>query len=86
MLAMKVLSEGGAVCAVGYSDDCKECLHKIIRTPEGLDDLRRAKFVQSKKYDVFSEVKKILMGGGKFAVLRNTMRSRRFETIPWKGV
>lgn len=63
MLAEKVLSGGGAVCAVGYSDDCKECLHKIIRTPEGLDDLRRAKFVQSKKYDVFSEVKNILEGG-----------------------
>lgn len=62
MLAMKVLSEGGAVCAVGYSDDCKECLHKIIRTPDALDDLRRAKFVQSKKYNVFSEVKNILEG------------------------
>lgn len=63
MLAEKVLSEGGVVCAVGYSDDCKECLHKIIRTPEDLDDLRRAKFVQSKKYDVFSDIKKILVEG-----------------------
>ena len=45
LLAEKILADGGAVCAVGYSDDCKECLHKIIRTPEGLDDLRRAKFV-----------------------------------------
>lgn len=45
------------VCAVGYSDDCKECLHKIIVTPDGLDDLRRAKFVQSKKYDVFQRIK-----------------------------
>lgn len=61
VLAEKVLSESGAVCAVGYSDDCKECLHKIIHTPEGLDDLRRAKFVQSKKYDVFFEVKKLLL-------------------------
>ena len=65
LLANKVLERGGAVCAVGYSDDCKECLHKIIRTKDGLDDLRRAKFVQSKKYDIFIEVKEILLGGAK---------------------
>lgn len=59
LLAEKILNRGGVVCAVGYSDDCKECLHKIIRTPEGLDDLRRAKFVQSKKYDVFHQVKEL---------------------------
>ena len=63
MLAEKLLSEGGAVCAVGYSDDCKECLHKIIRTTEGLDDLRRAKFVQSKKYDVYQQIKDLLKDG-----------------------
>ena len=60
MIAEKVLADNGAVCAVGYSDDCKECLHKIIRTPEELDDLRRAKFVQSKKYDVFHQIKDLL--------------------------
>ena len=63
LLAEKILADGGAVCAVGYSDDCKECLHKIIRTPEDLDDLRRAKFVQSKKYDVYHQVKELLMSG-----------------------
>ena len=63
MLAEQVLAQGGVVCAVGYSDDCKECLHKIIRTPEGLDDLRRAKFVQSKKYDVLQQVKELLKDG-----------------------
>lgn len=63
MLAEQVLAQGGAICAVGYSDDCKECLHKVIRTPEGLDDLRRAKFVQSKKYDVLQQVKDLLKDG-----------------------
>lgn len=63
LLAENVLEKGGAVCAVGYSDDCKECLHKIIRDKSELDDLRRAKFVQSKKYDVFSEIKKLLVKG-----------------------
>ncbi|MBP5505159.1 MAG: Coenzyme F420 hydrogenase/dehydrogenase, beta subunit C-terminal domain [Bacteroidales bacterium] len=65
LLAEKILVEGGAVCAVGYSDDCKECLHKIIRTTDGLDDLRRAKFVQSKKYDVFIDTKAVLESGVK---------------------
>lgn len=63
LLAEKILSESGAVCAVGYSDDCKECLHKIIRTPEGLDDLRRAKFVQSKKNDIYQKIKSLLLDG-----------------------
>ena len=67
LLAEQVLSQGGAVCAVGYSDDCKECYHKIIWSIDELDDLRRAKFVQSKKYDVFSEVKKLVGGGTKYS-------------------
>lgn len=66
LLAEQVLSLGGAVCAVGYSDDCKESYHKIIWSIDELDDLRRAKFVQSKKYDVFSEVKKLVGGGTKY--------------------
>lgn len=58
-----VLSQGGVVCAVGYSDGCTECLHKIVTTLDELDDLRRAKFVQSKKYDVYSELRQILNRG-----------------------
>lgn len=65
LLAEQVLAQGGAVCAVGYSDDCKECLHKIIRSTEELDDLRRAKFVQSKKYDVLQQLKELLKDGKK---------------------
>ena len=60
IIAENVLSKGGAVCAVGYSDDCKECLHKIIRNADELDDLRRAKFVQSKKHDVYHQVNELL--------------------------
>lgn len=60
LLAEQVLAKGGAVCAVGYSDDFKECLHKIIHSNDELDDLRRAKFVQSKKYDAFQSIKDIL--------------------------
>lgn len=63
LLAERVLDQGGAVCAVGYSDDCKECLHKIIRSKNELDNLRRAKFVQSKKNDVLSKIKQLLQGG-----------------------
>ena len=63
MLAERTLTHGGKVCAVGYSDDCKECLHKIISSTDDLDDLRRAKFVQSKKYDVYSHIKSQLTDG-----------------------
>ena len=63
LLAEKVLANGGAVCAVGYSEDCKECLHKIIFSPDDLDDLRRAKFVQSTKYDVYQSIKDLVGGG-----------------------
>lgn len=55
-----VLSKNGGVCAVGYSKDYKECLHKIITTEDELDDLRRAKFVQSIKNNIFNEVKDFL--------------------------
>lgn len=63
MLAERTLARGGKVCAVGYSEDCTECLHKIINSPDELDDLRRAKFVQSKKYDVYSRLKVLLDEG-----------------------
>lgn len=63
MLAERTLAHEGKVCAVGYSEDCTECLHKIISSPEELDDLRRAKFVQSKKYDVYIRIKELLLEG-----------------------
>lgn len=59
-LAELVLEQGGVVCAVGYSEGCTECLHKIITSKDELDDLRRAKFVQSKKYDIYTQLKQHL--------------------------
>lgn len=55
-----VFSKNGGVCAVGYSEDYKECLHKIVTNEKELDDLRRAKFVQSIKHNIFNEVKNFL--------------------------
>ena len=63
IIAERILARGGKVCAVGYSEDYTECLHKIIASPTDLDDLRRAKFVQSKKYDVYTRLKKLLVAG-----------------------
>lgn len=62
-LADVILARQGGVCGVGYSEDCKECLHKIIISKKDLDDLRRAKFVQSKKYSIFSDIKSFLQSG-----------------------
>ena len=64
-LAVRTLAGGGKVCAVGYSGDCTECLHKIISSFDDLDDLRRAKFVQSNKYDVYSKLRSLLNEGEK---------------------
>ena len=63
VLAEKILDNGGGVCAVGYSDDCKECFHKLITSKYELDDLRRAKFVQSKKYNIYVEIRDFLKTG-----------------------
>lgn len=63
ILAEWMLSKGDLVYACGYSEDVTECLHKIIDSVDQLDDLRRAKFVQSKKYDVFHKLKKLLDEG-----------------------
>lgn len=63
IIAERTLARGGKVCAVGYSEDYTECLHKIIGSPVDLDDLRRAKFVQSKKYDVYTRLKELLVSG-----------------------
>lgn len=63
IIAERTLARGGKVCAVGYSEDYTECLHKIIGSPVDLDDLRRAKFVQSKKYDVYTRLKELLVAG-----------------------
>jgi len=60
-IAEYCLKRKGLVCAVGYSDNCTECLHKIIDSVEDLDDLRRAKFIQSKKYDVFNRLMQALL-------------------------
>ena len=64
-LANIILDKGGFVCAVGYSTDCKECFHKIVTSKDQLDDLRRAKFVQSKKYDVYARIQILLKAGKK---------------------
>ncbi len=59
-LAEITLRNNGGVAGVGYSNNHKECLHKIIINKSDLDDLRRAKFVQSKEYTIYKEIKQFL--------------------------
>lgn len=47
-LAEYFLDKGGMVVGCSYSDDMYEAYHRIVSNKSDLDDLRRAKFVQSK--------------------------------------
>lgn len=81
ILAEWMLSKGDLVYACGYSEDVTECLHKIIDSVDQLDDLRRAKFVQSKKYDVFHKLKKLLDEGKQIPFLWHSMRGRWLASV-----
>lgn len=59
-LAEMVLDRGGYVAGVGYNKSFDEAVHKIISDQSELDDLRRSKFIQSTKYDVFRQIKVLL--------------------------
>lgn len=62
-LANLVLNNNGAVSGVGYSSSFDEVLHKLIQESDQIDDLRRSKFVQSVKYDIYRKVKQYLQKG-----------------------
>lgn len=59
-LAELIIVDGGYVSGVGYNKDFDEVIHKIVNNQSDLDDLRRSKFIQSNKYDVFQQVKILL--------------------------
>ena len=52
-LARQVIARGGYVCGAGYVDGCGEVRHLLARDETALDNLRRSKFVQSTKYDIY---------------------------------
>ena len=59
VLAREVLAQGGYVCgAAGKSLTCVE--HEIISDLKDLGRMRKAKYVQSRAYFIYPEVKKIL--------------------------
>lgn len=61
-LAMKVLSEDGVVFGAGF-DETFKVRHKYIENRDGLDDLRRSKYVQSDTAATFRETKAFLKEG-----------------------
>ena len=62
-LARQVIARGGYVCGAGYVDGCGEVRHLLARDETALDNLRRSKFVQSTKYDIYKTVKTLLDQG-----------------------
>ena len=64
LLAEKILSEGGVVFGVKFSNDWK-VVHDYTETVEGLDAFRGSKYVQSVIGDNFIKVKEFLGSGRK---------------------
>lgn len=62
-LAQQVIARGGYVCGAGYVDGCGEVRHLLARDETALDNLRRSKFVQSTKYDIYKTIKTLLDQG-----------------------
>lgn len=50
----------GVVCGVGYNENKDEVIHKFAHNEKELEDLRRSKFVQSNKNEVYREVRDYL--------------------------
>lgn len=50
----------GVVCGVGFNENKDEVIHKFSHNEEELEDLRRSKFVQSNKNNIYREVRNYL--------------------------
>lgn len=59
-LAEVVLKENGKVIGVSFGESPYIVQHCVVDGPNYLDSLRRSKFVQSQKNDIFSQTKKLL--------------------------
>ncbi|MFQ9504717.1 MAG: coenzyme F420 hydrogenase/dehydrogenase beta subunit N-terminal domain-containing protein [Alistipes indistinctus] len=68
-LARQVIARGGYVCGAGYVDGCGEVRHLLARDETALDNLRRSKFVQSTKYDIYKTIKTLLDQGAEVLLL-----------------
>lgn len=62
-LSCAFIEEGGIVYGVRYSDGCKDIAYTRCVTVEQLLATRGSKYAQSRKYDIYKEVKKDLQDG-----------------------
>ena len=64
LLAHDVLSAGGIVCGAAWEPGCKGVRHVLVETEDGLDDVMRSKYVQSKiGRDTYEGMRAALRGG-----------------------
>lgn len=61
-IAMNVLKQGGIVCGASWNDSL-EVVHECITSIEALPKLQGSKYVQSRSYDCFNEIKTALNTG-----------------------
>ncbi len=62
LLAQDILKQGGVVCGAAYNEQMA-VEHILIENEEGLEKLRRSKYVQSNTGDCFSRIKRLLIEG-----------------------
>lgn len=62
VLALKVLSEGGAVVGAGF-DESLNVIHKTVTDKDGLCALRGSKYVQSDATHIYEQIKDCLSNG-----------------------
>lgn len=60
VIAESLLKQGGVVYGAGFNPDYSELLHMHAENSEELDNLRRSKFIQSRKNTVYSEILHLL--------------------------
>ncbi|SHF44699.1 Coenzyme F420-reducing hydrogenase, beta subunit [Bacteroides faecichinchillae] len=63
MIAEIILNKGGVVYGAGFNSDYTELIHVKVTTFDELDNIRRSKFIQSRKSDIYTDVQQKLDSG-----------------------
>ena len=63
LLSNEVLSNGGAVAGVAFSEDNRTAFHKLAYSEEDVTQLRGAKYLQSNVGEIFHQVRELLKEG-----------------------
>ena len=80
LLADKIISEGGAVAAVGY-DDSFRAVYKIAEKSEELDEMMGSKYTEAHANGVYNKVKMLLDGGRRVLFVGTPCRAAALKSF-----